>query len=699
MTSRFKSRSVLGGAALVVLLSAACVRIAPAAWSRLSGPETDITAVDGITPAATAMAGAAPASGAAVAVPGVTVAGRQAVPVRRGTISEVVQTSGRVVGLEEVPLSLPVPGRVQSISVRPGQGVAEGQVLLEVDSKLIQRDLGAARARLDSDTLRLRQAQAQAQAKQREDERKLLVDRASGRRGMAEAESLLLRAQADFEKVQAGAAPADREAAEATVAAARAVVDKAEADLARLAAGATQPEVAGAEQLVTVARLAVQKAEADLARLQRGADSQELRTAERELALAQADMQTAQATLERVTTRDPYDLRAAEREVERAQIAVQAAESLASTEATRGTRETVIANARVGLREAQERLARLREPARPADVEVARRTVERARLALEGAQERVEIVRRGPDRLALDTARAAVDAARLSLQNTEARLQAVQAGAPTETMTAAQYAVNAAKAQLTIVESRKTELVSHPTDKELKEAQAKLAAAQAAFERARTEAEPLQASANLVAFDLQILQQAADSARSQVETIERELSATKLRAPFEGTVAGVQVRAGDPIEPGQAVMVMTKTADTIVRADLNDKDAPRVQPGQAATVQLEGKDSQSISATVTAVAASDSGVGSVAQLQLGLPEGAPRPGFGATGQVSVTVQTKENVLLVPQKSVRSAGNRRYVEFMDGTNRRIADVQVGTANGAEVEIVGGLIEGQMVIVPQ
>ncbi len=698
MMERFRSRSVLGGAALVVLLSGACVRIAPAAWSRLAGPEADVTVVDGANPAAgvaTAVAGGPNAQG----TPGVTLAGRQMVAVRRGTIAEVVQGTARVSGQEEVPLSLPAPGRVQSVTVRPGQGVAEGQVLLEVDSKQIQRDLSAARARLESDMLRLRQAQAQGQAKQAEEERKRQIDSASGRRGVAEAQSLLLRAQADFEKVQAGAAQADRDAAEASVAAARAVVDRAEADLARLAAGPGETEVAGAGQQVTAARLALQKAEAELGRLQRGADPQEVRAAERDLALAQADLQTAQGALERVTTRDPYEIRAAEREVERAQIALQAAESLSATDATRGSRESVIANARVGLREAQERLTRLREPARPSDVEVARRNLDRARLAVEGAQERVELVKQGPNQLALDTAQAAVDAARLALQNTEARLQAVQAGAPPETITAAQNAVNAAKAQLTIVESRRAELLSHPTDKELKEAQAKLAAAQAAYERARTEAAPLQTGVNLVSFDVQLLQQAADSARAQVETIERELNATKLQAPFAGTVVGVQVRPGDPIEPGQGIIVMTKAADAVVRAELSDKDAPKVQPGQSAIVQLEVKDSQPIPATVAAVTAAENGLGSVAQLQLSLPEGAPQPAFGATGQASVTVQTKENVLLVPQKAVRSAGNRRYVEFMDGTNRRIADVQVGTTSGTEVEIVGGLTEGQMVIVPQ
>src|SRR5262249_2025563 len=156
--------------------------------------------------------------------------------------------TGRVAGQEEVPLSMTSPGRVQSVSVKPGQAVGEGAVLLEVDSKQIQRDLSAARARLDSETTRLRQAQAQAQAKARDETRKQQVDQAANQRSVSDAQSALIRAQADFDKVKGGAAPADRNAADAAVAAAQAALDRAQADLAKLTAGPSQADLAAAQQ-------------------------------------------------------------------------------------------------------------------------------------------------------------------------------------------------------------------------------------------------------------------------------------------------------------------------------------------------------------------------------------------------------------------------------------------------------------------
>jgi RND family efflux transporter MFP subunit len=699
MMDRLKSRWAIGGAALLVLFSAACVRIAPMAWSRISGPTAeevairDVTSGAGIvTPGGGGPSVAVPATGAAT--------GRQSATVRRGTITEVVQLTGRLAGQDEVPLSVPAPGRVQSVAVKPGQAIAEGQVLLEMDSKLITRDLNAARTQLESLSIRLKQAQAQAEAKQREDQRKQQLERTSSQRAVADAESGLVQAQANFDRVRAGAAPAERETAAAAVTAAQAAVDKAEGDLARLQNGTPLPEVQAAEQQVTTTRLLVQKAEADLARLKAGVEPAVLRSAERDLVTAQSTFDRAQSEAARIAAgSDPFDIRAGERAVERAQISLQAAEAIPATDANRAARDSTIANARVALKEAQEQLARLKEPSRPSAIEAARRAADAAKLDLDGAHERLEMVKKGPDQLTLDTAQATVDGARLTQQTAEARLQSLQAGTSQDQITAAQQVVNSVRSNLTIARARQAELLSHPTDSEMRDAQAKLTSAQAAYDRVRAEAQPAPPPVDPAQYDLVVQQQGVDAVRAQVETIERELAATQLRAPFAATVVAVHVRSGDPLEPGQPALILTKTGDSVVRADVAERDVNRIAIGQDAAVQFEAKDSTPVSASVTEVGPGGSGGGPAAVLRFVLPENVLAPAFGTAAQVSINVSTKENVLLVPQKAVRSAGTRRYVEYMDGNNRRVADVQVGIASGPDVEVVSGLSEGQVVLISQ
>ncbi|HEX2033294.1 MAG TPA: biotin/lipoyl-binding protein [Chloroflexota bacterium] len=695
MIERLRSRWVFGGAALLILLSVACVRIAPEAWSRMAAPPDDLKALED------AGRQAQPATPAGQAAPGLgLVTGQQAVAVKRGSITEFVNVTGRLAGQEEVPLSLPAPGRVQVVNVKAGQTVKAGDMLLELDSRPIQRDLSAARARLDADVVRLRQMQTEVQNRQRQAERERQLTQAGNQRALAEAEAALVRTTADLARVRAGALPADREAADAAVVAARAALERAEADLARLSAGPSEADLAGAQQQVTASRLTLQKAEADLAKLQRGADPAAVRTAERELAAAQAEFERAQGELNALTGGpDPYEVRAAEREVERAQIALRAAETIPADDASRASRETLLGTARLGLKEAQERLARLREPPRPSAVEVARRNVDNARLGVEGAKERLEAAKRGPDQLTVDTAQAAVEGARLGVQSAETRLQALQQGPPQDQISAATNAVNAARSAVGIAEARRAELLSHPTEAELREAQNRLTAAQAAYDRIAAELRPLTQDVDPRSYEVQLLEQTVANDRGQVELIERELAATRLQAPFDGTVVAVHVRSGDPLEPAQPAIVLTKPGEVVVKAEVGDREGSKLVQGQEATVQPEGKGVAPISAVLASLSGSETGLGLALRFQLGLPEGMQPPPFGTAAQVAIKVSQKDGVLLIPEKAVNSAGARRWVEYLDGTTKRIADVQLGLSSGGEVEVLDGLQEGQTIVVRQ
>src|SRR5581483_1259296 len=89
--------------------------------------------------------------------------GRQAVPVRRGPITEQLTLDGRVAASDEVLLGFGISGKVASVAVKPGDTVQEGQLLIEADAEALQRDLVAARNRVEVGVLREEQAQQQAQ--------------------------------------------------------------------------------------------------------------------------------------------------------------------------------------------------------------------------------------------------------------------------------------------------------------------------------------------------------------------------------------------------------------------------------------------------------------------------------------------------------------------------------------------------------
>ena len=237
---------------------------------------------------------------------------------------------------------------------------------------------------------------------------------------------------------------------------------------------------------------------------------------------------------------------------------------------------------------------------------------------------------------------------------------------------------------------------ARPSKDDLRDAEDKLAAAQLTVERAQADAqiEPEQEK-DTTEFDIQVLERSLAQDRSQVETLERQLAQTRLRAPFSGTISSVRLRSGDSFEAERAVVTMARPGEPVLRADITERDASRLAAGQRAVVRLEAGEGGEFDATVDQVLEGENGVGRTVQLSALWPE--PSPTIGTPVQVVVTLREKDNVLLIPQKSIRSAGARRFVEVVDGQNRAMTDVEIGIVSNGQAEVISGLRQDQLVLV--
>ena len=688
MAHRIKSRWALG--LIVVLLVAMAGVVAPLAKSQLLRGDDDF--VDAAAPTATG------SSDAARPAP-VPMNGRQTVQVRRGSIQELLSLTGRVAAPSETALSPAAAGRVDTVSVNPGDVVEAGQVLLEADSKQVAKDLAAAREKASVSSLRLAQLDAQVSARQSAAAQRNDTEALRRQRAAAEAQAALNQAMAAYQRVAAGPDPAD---------------------------------VRKAEQDVATARQALQQAEADQARVSRGPDAAAIASASRDQAVAEAKLQRAQADLARLTRGpDPAEQQAAERDVEQARQAVEAANNgraagTGNSPAERASRAAAQASAVTALQTAEDRLARLRQEPAAADVEAARRDVQLAQMDVDAARERAQTLRQGPDEQTVSAASAAVDRARLAVQQAEAHLSDVQAGPSTDQQAlaaskvdSARLAVQQAEAHLSDVqagpstdqqalaaskvdsarlavqqaEARLAEMKSHPTPEELSRAQDQVAIARTGLDQARGDGASADSASDSQSFDRVLAKMAVDQDQAEVQRLEQDLAATRLTAPFAGTVTAVRVRPGDPLDPNTPVITLAPPGTPIVRVDVTSDQAARLAVGQPATVQLDGVDGP-LSATVADLVANPD-TGARAAI-LDVQWTADPAAYNTSANIQVVLQEKSDVLLVPKTAVRTIGNRRTVELAQGSGRRAATVEVGITGDKDVEIVSGLQEGQVVL---
>ena len=630
MLDRFKTWRLVAGALLIGLSTTACAQLQP--------PAVFQTAPDTTSPDASVRLSGQTAAGATPAAATAPVLSAGQAAVTRGSVEETFSALGRVAGAGETDVNFQGTGKVDAVAVRTGDKVEVGQLLLQIDSAQIQKDLVAARARLENDAARVQQAMdqtaAQSRTQQRDAAKRIADDQARRQQAIADAQTNLRRAQDNLDKVKAGPSTTDVRTAQTTL---------------------------------TNATNALNKVTADRDNLQRGANPADVRAAERMLASAQTDFDKAQAEVERLNRGpDPAAVAAAERDIARAQTALQVAQAarVDPTNFTQVQKDAAIANARLSVQDAQDRLTALKQPPAAADVAIAQRNQQITRAAVEVAKQSLDAIKKGPDQTALDVADQAVDNAQALVDNTQDRLD---------------------------------ELMSHPTPQEMRDAQDRVTQAQRDLTNAQ---KPVAANAAVDdsgdQFNIQLLQKTTAQDQADVENLQKLLADSRLLAPAAGVVTAVQVKAGDAIDPSRPVITLSKGGAPIVNIDLTEQDAGKIKQGQKAHIVLDGSDSSPIDATLTAVAANtNAGVGRTATLQVVWPKAAPA--IGTVAQVSIVTQKKDDVLLVPKKAVRSAGTRKFVQYMSGSSRKVANVEVGIISGDMAEILSGLTEGQVVVV--
>lgn len=200
-----------------------------------------------------------------------------------------------------------------------------------------------------------------------------------------------------------------------------------------------------------------------------------------------------------------------------------------------------------------------------------------------------------------------------------------------------------------------------------------------------------------------------DSARARLASARESLADAVLRAPFDGTVAAVDVTVGDQVTPAagatsaltgapgaQVVVISTQTwklEGTVGSADLGV-----LEPDQPATITPHGGGTlQGSVASVGIVATSASDGSATFPVVIRIAGRHPDLFSGTTASAVVVVREYPEVLTVPTAAITTRDGRAVVSRVTGTSSRVVEVTTGRVFGADTEILSGLDEGDQVLI--
>jgi HlyD family secretion protein len=350
--------------------------------------------------------------------------------------------------------------------------------------------------------------------------------------------------------------------------------------------------------------------------------------------------------------------------------------------------ELQLQNARINLEIARIRLAQAQATARarPADLAA-------AQAALANAQASLEALKSGPDprdreiaRLNYEVAKNAVWQAQLSRDKT-----AGSPGASSVDLELAQARVGQAELQAEVSRLQYEKAQSGPTEQQLKAAEAALAQARANLTRLQVQDPSL---------DVQLAQYQVQQAEIAVRQLELRLEQARLVAPIDGVVTAVNLVEGSPAPTGMPAITLGDLNHLEVVVNLPEVDVAQVAPGQEAVIIPEAMPDIRLKGKVVSVAPMGSQIQGVVNfpVTIALEENAPSVRAGMTVQVQIAVARRENALLVPRRALIARGGQTFVTVMRGDQTETVPVRIGMRGDTMAEVLEGLQEGDVVVVP-
>ncbi len=207
------------------------------------------------------------------------------------------------------------------------------------------------------------------------------------------------------------------------------------------------------------------------------------------------------------------------------------------------------------------------------------------------------------------------------------------------------------------------------------------------------------ATGGSTALDLAILANSVKLSEIQLETAKRNLANAALTASIDGVVASVAANPGEPVGSGTVMFNLINLQSLRVDASVDETDMVKLSVGQSVTVTLDSLTGLALPATVTAIAPNSTNQSGVmtylVQMTLGQTDARLRSGLTATA--SVTVQRKDNVIMVPNRAIRVNRNVRSVLVSSNGTTVEKQVTVGMSNDTSTEITAGLSEGEQVVI--
>ena len=221
---------------------------------------------------------------------------------------------------------------------------------------------------------------------------------------------------------------------------------------------------------------------------------------------------------------------------------------------------------------------------------------------------------------------------------------------------------------------------------------------------------------NVAKAQLQVLKAKIGQAQAQVlhdhanlKQLEEQLSYTTISSPIDGIILSRDVEVGDAVSSilvlgSTATLIMTEgdTSEVYVKGKVDESDIGKVYLGQPARIKVESFKDKTFNGKVTKISPMGVEKDNVTTFEVRVSINNPGGELKAamTANAEIILEEHKNVLQIPEGAILYDKDKKAsVEVPDPRGKegksKVA-VNIGISNGARTEVLGGLKEGDQVV---
>ena len=201
-----------------------------------------------------------------------------------------------------------------------------------------------------------------------------------------------------------------------------------------------------------------------------------------------------------------------------------------------------------------------------------------------------------------------------------------------------------------------------------------------------------------------------EDAQNALQDAQKELDKVKSKsaiivAPFSGFITVINVEGGDEVMKGTIAVELADPEKFEADIMVSEMDILQVELGGEAWVQVDAMPGLSLPAEVTHISPTATIQSGVVNYEVKVEVESLKPeGFqlreGLTVIVSIIVDERNDVLLVPNVAITTQGRQTYVQVMSqGGIIEERSITTGISDWQYTEVTEGLSEGEQVVVPE